>query len=74
VDTRLPVTGSWGRKQFRTRGYSARLDLAPRVFEVEVPLDAPPYLIADTSFAPEPQERCAFGTDPQRVPDWLRSR
>ena len=48
------------------RGATKRLDLQPHVFEVEVALDAPSYLVADASFAPEPEERRALGA--QQLP------
>src|SRR5215203_2304177 len=40
-----------------------RLDLQPRVFEVEVPFDASSHLVADVSFAPEPEERLTLGAE-----------
>ena len=48
------------------RGATGRLDLQARLFEVEVPFDAPSYLVADASFASEPEERRALGV--QQLP------
>jgi hypothetical protein len=52
----------------RTAG--AWLYLQPRFFEVEIPLDAVSHLVADASFAPEPEELRALGAQ-QLLPEAL---
>jgi hypothetical protein len=59
----------WSRR--KTAGTSGpRLDLQPRFFEVEVTLDASSHLVADASFAPEPEELRALGAQ-QLLPETL---
>jgi hypothetical protein len=55
----------------RTAGASGPwLYLQPRFFEVEIPLDPASHLVADASFAPEPEELRALGAQ-QLLPEAL---